>query len=186
MKPEDNLRADTVVGKPSPCSAGLNDGAAAPERYIACPDGTLVSGHYIQWNGHFYEGYSIGTDLWIRHRVKDALSAEWIPLPGSCNEASGRATFRRKVPRNEVERYVRIHASGTWRGQRFGIKQYIDDGTVAVRGGYSEEMIKLLETGAAAQLEVSEAGRAGVIGHLPWSEMSNVSTELVDLPLPES
>ncbi|MHA7277878.1 hypothetical protein ACX80O_15355 [Arthrobacter sp. Hz1] len=85
-----------------------------------------------------------------------------------------------------MERYVRIHASGTWRGQQIGIEQYIDNGTVAVRGGYSPEMIQLIETGAAPQLEVSEAGRAGVTGFLPWSEISNLGTEMVDLPLPEA
>ncbi|GAA1120446.1 hypothetical protein [Arthrobacter flavus] len=159
-------------------------GTEVLESYTVCPDGTLVSGHYIRWNKHFYEGYSIGSDLWIRHRVEGSLSAEWIPLPGSFHEASGRRTFRRRVPSSEVERYVRIHASGTWRGQQFGIEQYIDNGTVAVRGGFSPEMIQLMETGAAAQLELSESGRAGVTGFLPWSEMSNFSTEMTDLALP--
>lgn len=161
-------------------------GAEVLESYIACPDGTLVSGHYIQWNKHFYAGYSIGSDLWIRHRVEGSLSAEWIPIPGSFHEVSGRTTFRRRVPRSEVERYVRIHASGTWRGQQFGIEQYNHDGSVAVRGGYSPAMIELLASGSAPQLEVLESGRAGVIGDLPWAEMSDVRTEITDLDLPRS
>lgn len=154
------------------------------ERYIACPDGTLVSGHYIQWHGHFYEGYSIGTDLWIRHRAKGTLSPEWIPIPGSHNGVSGRMSFRRSVHPTEVERYVRILTSGTWHGQQFGIEQYVEDGTVAARGGYSQGIIDLLQSGAASQLEILESGRAGVSGYLPWAEISDVQTKMTDLTLP--
>lgn len=154
------------------------------ENYVACPDGALVSGHYIEWIGNFYEGYSIGSDLWIRHRVAGNLSAEWIPIPGSFNEASGRTTYRRSLPRHEVDRYVAIQLTGDWHGLRFGIEVYLEGGTVAVRGGYSPEMIRLLESGSAPRLEAVESGRAGVTGELPWAEMSNFSTEVRDLPLP--
>ncbi|NOJ60709.1 hypothetical protein [Arthrobacter sp. 260] len=156
------------------------------ENYVACPDGVLVSGHYIEWNGNFYEGYSIGTDMWIRHRVAEDLSAEWIPLPGSFNPGSGRTTYRRRVLTAEVERYVSLTSTGMWRGLQFGIIAYSEDGTVAVRGGYSPEMIELLESGAAPQLEAVEAGRAGVIGDLPWSQMSDFSTIMTDLALPQA
>lgn len=156
------------------------------ESYIACPDGTLVSGHYLKWQGSYYVGYSIGTDMWIRHRVTDDLAGEWIPIPGSFNPGSGRTTYRRRVPTAEVERYVSLTSTGTWQGLQFGIVAYHEDGTVAVRGGYSPKMIELMESGAAPRLEVVEAGRAGVIGDLPWSEMSDFSTEMRDLPLPQA
>ncbi|MGJ9421333.1 hypothetical protein [Aeromicrobium sp. CF3.5] len=77
-----------------------------------------------------------------------------------------------------------LTSTGTWQGLEFGIVAYSDDGMVAVRGEYSPEMIELLESGSAPQLEVVESGRAGVVGDLPWSEMSDFSTAMTDLPLP--
>ena len=158
----------------------------AREWCVACPDGTLVSGVYIKWQGSYYDGYSIGTDMWIRHRGEGELPGAWLPIPGSHHKESGRSGFRRRIPLDEVERYVSLRSYGTWQGLEFGIVAYEKDGSVAVRGEYSPAMIELLESGAAPQLEVSEAGRAGVIGDLPWTEMSNFRTTMNDLPLPRT
>lgn len=155
------------------------------EQYIACPDGTLVSGVYAKWQGSYYDAYSIGEDVWIWHRVTGDLPTDWIPIPGTFREGSRRSSFRRQIPTDELERFVSLSSTGTWQGLEFGIVAYTDDGMVAVRGEYSPEMIELLESGSAPQLEVVEAGRAGVVGDLPWSEMSDFRTEMRDLPLPK-
>ncbi|MBG6180729.1 hypothetical protein IWX62_001935 [Arthrobacter sp. CAN_A1] len=156
------------------------------EWYIACPDGTLISGVYIKWQGSYYNGYSIGTDMWIEHRLKGDLPGGWIPIPGSVNKGSGRSSVRRHIPLDEVERYVSLQSYGTWQKLEFGIVAYKEDGSVAVHGEYSPAMIELLESGSAPQLEVVEAGRAGVIGDLPWTEMSSFRTEMTDVPLPKT
>ncbi|MHA7277879.1 hypothetical protein ACX80O_15360 [Arthrobacter sp. Hz1] len=156
------------------------------EWYIACPDGTLISGVYIKWQGSYYSGYSIGTDMWIEDRVKGDLPWEWIPIPGTFHEGSERSSFRRYIPMDEVERFVSLRSTGIWKGLEFEVIAYSEDGIVAVHGGYSPVMIELLKSGCAPQLEVLESGRAGVIGDLPWAEMSNFRTEMTDVPLPKA
>ncbi|MHA7305076.1 hypothetical protein ACX80E_07500 [Arthrobacter sp. TMN-49] len=162
-------------------------GAPDPDVLEVCdvlPNGMLSSGSYVRLNGEFYDTYLKGNEVWVRYRASGPVPPGWLVNQGSWNERSGKTTFRRMVPAEEIEQYVRVLTTGWWRGFEFGLVVYREDGLVAIQGE-GHELADLIEAGVAPGLETFDRGRS-VTGLVRWDELTDVKQLVEDLPLPVS
>ncbi len=146
------------------------------------PDGTLASGLYARWHDDLYDAYQIGEELWISYRSNGQHPEGWRVKPGSWNEQSGMSSFARTVTQDEVQQYVNIQTWGMWRGFRFGLYEYHEDGMVSIRGSGGQDLLALINAGEAYGLETPDEGR-DVYGRLPWDQITDIQEDVRPMPL---